>query len=75
MVIDDGGDDGGDDGDDIFTKVIKAALPAPRKEGVRRKGEAINGDANIRTEKGLIWTKNEFKIKHWRKASSESRKI
>ena len=51
---DDGGDEGGDDGDDIFTKVIKAALPAPRKEGVRRKGEAINGDANIRTEKGLI---------------------
>ena len=40
---------------DIFTNVMKAAVPAPKKEGVRRKGEESNGDANSRSEKGLIY--------------------
>ena len=39
---------------EIMTKVMKAAVPAPKKEGVRRKGEASNGDAKSSTEKGLI---------------------
>ena len=34
---------------------MKAAVPAPKKEGVRRKGEANKGDANNKMEKGLIW--------------------
>ena len=37
-----------------MTKVTKAAVPAPKKEGVRRKGEASNGEAKSRREKGLI---------------------
>ena len=39
---------------EIITKVTKAAVPAPKKEGVRRKGEASNGDAKSSREKGLI---------------------
>ena len=39
---------------EIMTKVTKAAVPAPKKEGVRRKGEASNGDAKSSREKGLI---------------------
>ena len=37
-----------------MTKVTKAAVPAPKKEGVRRKGEASNGEAKSRRERGLI---------------------
>ena len=36
---------------------MKAAVPAPKKEGVRRKGEDNKGDANNKMEKGLIWVK------------------